>query len=308
MANINIDNRRNKKLINLLIRLSDPALNLQNAGIRRDIYSEFENIYWLGQDKGLYRHLYSDLFDTITSIDNSPINDIEILVQNIRMLCTNYDSKNSKIEGLNIGDSLIKLYDHISLDVRRLQYTKSLNYQHQGELFSVANKIKETEKNIDVKITNAIENTKESYEKQLDVTKNDIITKNNEELVRMRAEYISILGIFASIVLAFTGGMVFSSSVLDNIYKSSIYRTIIVVSLIGMVFIAMIWLLLDFIRNIHDQQKRNWWFIVVPESVLAIMIVFSVISYNCNWFSGEEKITYSVYENNTEYEEYESIE
>ena len=32
----------------------------------------------------------------------------------------------------------------------------------------------------------------------------------------MQKEYITILGIFAAIVLAFTGGIVFSSSVLEN--------------------------------------------------------------------------------------------
>ena len=40
----------------------------------------------------------------------------------------------------------------------------------------------------------------------------------------MQKEYITILGIFASIVLAFTGGMAFSSSILENIDKSSVYR------------------------------------------------------------------------------------
>ena len=35
-----------------------------------------------------------------------------------------------------------------------------------------------------------------------------------ERQQEMQKEYITILGIFASIVLAFTGGMVFSSSVL----------------------------------------------------------------------------------------------
>ena len=40
-------------------------------------------------------------------------------------------------------------------------------------------------------------------------------SKNNQ--AKMQSEYITILGIFASIVLAFTGGMTFSTSVLENI-------------------------------------------------------------------------------------------
>ena len=41
-------------------------------------------------------------------------------------------------------------------------------------------------------------------------------------------EYIAILGIFAAVVLAFTGGIAFSTSVLNNVAKASIYRTVTV--------------------------------------------------------------------------------
>ena len=52
----------------------------------------------------------------------------------------------------------------------------------------------------------------------------------------MEKEYISILGIFASIVLAFVGGLTFSTSVLANIDKASIYRLVIIACIIGIVF------------------------------------------------------------------------
>ncbi len=99
------------------------------------------------------------------------------------------------------------------------------------------------------------------------------------------------MGIFASIVLAFIGGMTFSTSVLNNIHNGSIYRLLIITSLIGMIFIAMIWLLMDFIKTIHGQDKRNYWYIIVPDGVLAIIIVVSFLAYKGDWFKGEEIIT-----------------
>ena len=41
---------------------------------------------------------------------------------------------------------------------------------------------------------------------------------------KQQREYISILGIFAAVVLAFTGGIAFSTSVLKNINTVSVYR------------------------------------------------------------------------------------
>ncbi len=69
----------------------------------------------------------------------------------------------------------------------------------------------------------------------------------------MQKEYITILGIFAAIVLEFTGGMAFSSSVLENIDKSLIYRIILVVCVIGLILFNVMWLLIDFIRDINGK-------------------------------------------------------
>lgn len=75
--------------------------------------------------------------------------------------------------------------------------------------------------NIQSSFANGIEDTKSSLE---------------DHFKGMEKEYISILGIFASIVLAFVGGLTFSTSVLANIDKASIYRLVIIACIIGIVF------------------------------------------------------------------------
>ncbi len=100
----------------------------------------------------------------------------------------------------------------------------------------------------------------------------------------MQKEYITILGIFASIVLAFTGGIVFSSSVLENIHKSSIYRISIIAFIIGLVFFNLIWLLMDFIRDINGKVIRKKWLWLMVNLILIGGIIGTCFSYKYGWF------------------------
>ena len=67
-------------------------------------------------------------------------------------------------------------------------------------------------------------------------------------------EYISILGIFAAVVLAFVGGITFSSSVLQNINKGSIFRLLLIADLLAAVLINVIYMLIKFILIINGEH------------------------------------------------------
>lgn len=77
-----------------------------------------------------------------------------------------------------------------------------------------------------------------------------------KEVKSVEKEYISILGIFAAIVLAFVGGITFSSSVLQNIGSVSVYRLLIVVDLLAFVLINIIYMLIKFIFIINDKDLK----------------------------------------------------
>ena len=275
------------------------------------IIQKLEPIY----DSG-HRHSYSNISSTIYTeknrtdvecknqgIDNDVL---DVLADNISSLrdaaIKKYsDPKEENKERYNrILIKYYKLYDHINLETVRLK-----NYDDQISRALI--KIEESSADASRQIQEFNQKIEESS-KHIDNKIDEEIEKVKEKTAEMQSQYISILGIFASIVLSFTAGMAFSTSVLDNIYKSSIYRTIIVASLVGMVFIAMIWLLLDFIRNIQGKSKRNWLYFIIPEALLIIMIIASAFAYKMDWFAGEDKVTYSVYQENTEYEMYENRE
>ncbi len=124
---------------------------------------------------------------------------------------------------------------------------------------------------------NQIENVKMILGSGIEETK--INLKN--EIKSVEKEYISILGIFASIVLAFVGGITFSSSVLQNIASVSIYRLLIVIVLLAFVLVNVIWLLIKFIAEINDKNIKLFsirWF----NTVCIIFVIFIFIAWALN--------------------------
>lgn len=78
-----------------------------------------------------------------------------------------------------------------------------------------------------------------------------------KEVKGIEKEYITILGIFAAIVLAFVGSFTFSTSVLNNIAKVNIVELSVIALIIGIVLFNLIAYLLDFLKEINDKVDYN---------------------------------------------------
>ncbi|BDF72994.1 hypothetical protein CE91St41_39780 [Oscillospiraceae bacterium] len=98
-----------------------------------------------------------------------------------------------------------------------------------------------------------IENAAYVFSDGIEEAKNIIHT----EVKGVQKEYITILGIFAAIVLAFVGGITFSSSVLQNISSASIFRLILVIDLLAFVLITTVYLLIRFIYVLNGNKEMN---------------------------------------------------
>lgn len=118
---------------------------------------------------------------------------------------------------------------------------------------------------------NQTENVKMILGSSIEETK--INLKN--EIKGVEKEYISILGIFAAIVLAFVGGITFSSSVLQNIHSVSIYRLLIVIVLLAFVLVNVIWLLVKFIAEINDKGIKL--FNIKLFNVVCILMAMAIV-------------------------------
>ena len=266
----------------ILIELSKSQDILKEAKDRASFFIRLEDIYYNYNNKENFRHYYSDIFSTLTLIDgDSSMGSLDILAQNIQTIKDGYIPKNLDENGdnIDISKAIIKLYDHTNLDIARINYTKTMTNETMSELAknrllleSLKEKVCESEDALEKISNKALYDLKQFSSK---------VQKRQED---MQKEYITILGIFAAIVLAFTGGIVFSSSVLENIDKSSIYRISLMAFIIGIVFFNLIWILIDFIQDINGKivRKKRIWFLV--NLVLIGGIIGICFSYKYGWF------------------------
>ena len=210
-------------------------------------------------------------------IDGDPaLGSLDILAQNIQTIKNGYMPKNKDENGklINISKEIVKLYDHTNLDIARINYTKTMTNDTRSEL--IKNKLLVTQLEEKVRTSDAA--FKELSQKTIEDARqlSGVVQEKQRD---MQKEYITILGIFASIVLAFTGGMAFSSSILENIDKSSVYRSVLIAFVIGLVFFNLIWLLIDFIRDINGKGIRKKWLWFLVNLILIGGILGTYLSY-----------------------------
>lgn len=127
---------------------------------------------------------------------------------------------------------------------------------------------------------------KEGIKKISEEISRDMNAENKKMLKESEKQYITILGIFASIVLAFTGGIAFSNSVLANINRASIYRLAFITALLGFILFNTICVMFEFVREINDKKmglslknifKKPLW--LIPNVVFASIMIISALAY-----------------------------
>ena len=275
------EQEKRDSLNEILIELSKSQDILKEPKDRVPFFVRLESIYY-NYNKENFRHYYSDIFSTLSLIDgDSSLGSLDVLAQNIQTIKDGYVPKNNDENGeiIDISKEIVKLYDHTNFDIARINYTKTMTNETMSELAknrllvtNLENNVRESEDSLKELSNQAIEDLKQLSRKVQD---------RQED---MQKEYITILGIFAAIVLAFTGGIVFSSSVLENIDKSSIYRITLIAFIIGLVFFDLIWLLIDFIRDINGKVIRKKWILIFVNLILIGGIVGVCLSFKFAWF------------------------
>lgn len=245
------DKRQNFK--SLLFKLAVSQMTLQSNRERSQIYRELEDIYAQVNSED-FRHFYSDIFAVISMIDkDSSLGDLEILNQNMDIVRKGYRPMNTSCgEQVNINKQINKLYDHINLEIARLNYFKTTESRTNNELRKVSSTLHQVENNLSQ------------------------VEHNIEKADDMQKQYVTILGIFASIVLAFTGGIAFSTSVLENISNSSIYRILLIALILAGVLINIIFILTHFIMEITNKKSKNSKYIIILNAVIVILLLVVV--------------------------------
>lgn len=156
---------------------------------------------------------------------------------------------------------LTKLSDHINLEVARYNYY-SVNEQ----------KVKDLE----------VKNQGLQVELQQASEKLERAAKSAGE---MQTQYVTILGIFAAVILAFVGSFTFSTGLLDHVGETNIYCLVIIGAVIGLIFYNLMCILLGFLREVNripakNPEKKTYWSTgnwIINGILLALIIAASIM-------------------------------
>ncbi|PAF41290.1 hypothetical protein [Helicobacter sp. 11S02629-2] len=171
--------------------------------------------------KNIYSGKYRHSYGYITSFLLSvPVDEINSIMNNLTVLHKYAVDEN---ESESLQANLFKLSDHVNLEYYRLK-----------DFLPYKNKIKE--------INEAVHQV-----------------KNLEtEVKNTKKEYITILGIFAAIVVTFVGAFAFSTSVLTNIMQASPYRIVFIACLVGLFIVNILDGLYRFIKLLNGFSFKYW--------------------------------------------------
>ncbi len=254
---------------------------LPNVPYRKvDFYKRLENLYCPQDGTSGFRHFYSDIFSSLSEIQGEEsAGSIDVLVQNLDELRRGYQVKNSTKTGelIDATKSINKLYDHVNLEYARLRQLEAGEYSisSDGAIVELRTQIKD-------------------LSGQVVSAKNDV-TAVNETIKSAQKEYITILGIFAAILLAFVGGITFSTSVLENIGKIDTYRILLIALVLGLVLVNVLYGLFYYIYRIARNEKEIRVYPMLIANVVFILLMASVVFA---WFNGtierrDERILHS---------------
>lgn len=184
---------------------------------------------------GDFRHSYSQIFYTLGKIESLDDHDLDSLAENVKILYEDI-RKDDNCEG-DFKSKILKLYDHVNLDVARINHMKGIDERSQSNR-------EETLKDI-----RAAEKAAQEASKKAD--------KANEKALLMQREYTTILGVFASIVITFAFAATFSTSILTNMDKVSMPKLVFVILILGGILINILVALYNFILSLNQREKLS---------------------------------------------------
>ncbi|MEL5898700.1 hypothetical protein AAGC94_11580 [Clostridium sporogenes] len=189
------------------------------------------------------RHSYSDVS---AFIYKSKISDFEYIVENLTLI-KNFCSENN-LEELEF--KVLKLIDHITLELSREDHIQKIYESKVNELVSKVMKSNLEKFNEDViKSKKYIESEHEKIRESF----NELLKKQKEEVKALNSNLISVLGIFSAVILSFFGGLNILGSVMENIHKVSRYRLAFSIILIMFFVFNVIFVLLYIISRLTEK-------------------------------------------------------
>lgn len=212
------------------------SLDNLNHSYYDDIKRVSEELRHYYDNKG--RHLYSEVSAFLYKINEEDLDYIYDNIESIHKVLLAYDNEHDTKYGIKV----LKLEDHIRLEILRAQHLKNTQNDNARILIRKMNKLSIESK----KYTDTFEEINTKYETQ------------RKSIEGLNSEIISIIGIFSAIVITFFGGINFIESVLNSIDKVSKYRLVFAILITGFVMFNTIFMLLNFIAKLTNKNIRSY--------------------------------------------------
>lgn len=236
-----------KKQSLLLEELRELSLSIKSEMGIADAYDKLSNIY-----SGGFRHRYADFFPLVVEIGKSSEieMDFDCLTTNLFALL-NYaverQESENKTEVKELANSIGKLCDHLNLEIARYhQYSEVLQPSPSAKQFETLSRV-----------VNSIVSDVNKIKPDLDIVKKEVketVNQAKSRLSSVQIDLITVLGIFAAIILAFSGSITILGNALSGIQNAPFYKTVFFVLLCGFVLLNTIFLLLYIVSKIVDKN------------------------------------------------------
>lgn len=272
--NISAEEQKRHEFRQILLDLASNVAMFKDKAARAAMYKRLESLYYSDNEESAFRHYYSDIFAVLTEIQNdTSLGSIDVLGQNLAFIRNGYNPQNVDDAGnqIDISNSIRKLYDHVNLDIARILYSDAGDRQSKSE--SALADVKAQVNQLEAEIGTAKEEQKAL----------------KDDLSSQQKEYITILGIFAAIVITFTAGIAFSTSVLENISNISIYRLLIIALVIGFVLINVLYALFHCIcRLVTNRERAMLWPLIISNAVALILIATVILAWRTGFVENRD--------------------
>lgn len=269
------EEQQRKEFCDILFELAKSQEKFQDAYYRAGMYKRLEALYDAPFPEKRFRHFYSDIFSVLTQIQQNPsLGDTNILGQNLSVIRSGYHPKNKAGDGkriIDVSDALKKLYDHVNLDIARISYSDAGDRKISGEEAVTA---------LQAQVKGIQTDVEKAQRVNADLKKTETkIAEVENKLDNSQKEYITILGIFAAVVLAFTGGIAFSTSVLNNIARADIYRVLLTALTIGLVLINVLFGLFYYIDRLVNKSPSIKP-LIISNIIIAVFLSLIIAAWN----------------------------
>lgn len=134
----------------------------------------------------------------------------------------------------------------------------------------------------EVKASEVVQKVTQEVADKIVVDKVDTAVENKmvDVASKISESSVTILGIFAGIVLTVVAGLFYSSSVLESINTADFYKLLCISSLVGLVCLHLIVAMFRFVARIGEKSEKKFfsdWVIIVITVILIIIMAVSFI-------------------------------